>query len=78
MSKSSSASKAARHQDEALGRGHSLRGALVLLVATVMLVAGTFYVVRAITGPDGLLTHMASQASADVEGRTFSVAVENY
>jgi hypothetical protein len=78
MSKSIPASKAALHQEEAVGPGHSLRGALVLLVATVMLVAGTFYVVRAITGPDGLVTHMATQASADVEGRTLSVATENY
>ena len=78
MSKSIPASKAALHTDDAMGRGHSLRGALVLVVATVMLVAGTFYVVRSLTGPDGLVTHMASQASADVEGRTLSVAAENY
>jgi hypothetical protein len=78
MSKSIPSSKAALYQREENTSGHSLRGALVLVLATVMLVAGTFYVVRSLTGPDGLVTHMASQASADVEGRTLSVAAENY
>jgi fermentation-respiration switch protein FrsA (DUF1100 family) len=78
MSKFTTASKAAQHQGDQASSGHSLRGALVLLAAAVMLVGGTYYVVFSLTGPNGLVTHMASQASADVEGRTLSVAAENY
>lgn len=77
MSKSTPALRAT-HPGEEHMRAHSLRGAVVLLAAAGMLVAGSYYVVLSLTGPDGLLTHMASQASADVEGRTLSVAADNY
>jgi hypothetical protein len=78
MSKSIPASKAALHQSEEMGHSHTLRGALVLVAATVTLVAGTFFVVSSLTGPDGLLTRMAIQASANVAERTLSVAADNY
>jgi hypothetical protein len=77
MSKSIPASKTAQHSDGD-SRLHSLRGALVLMVAAVTLVAGTYYLVMTLAAPDGFISHMASAARTDVDGRTLSVAAENY
>jgi hypothetical protein len=76
MSKSIPVSKV--DHAEAATRGHSLRGALVLMVAAVTLVAGTYYLVMTLAAPDGFISHMASAARTDVDGRTLSVAAETY
>lgn len=78
MSKSAQAPKtqAAAHPHHDASRMSSLRGALVLLIAGSLLVAGTYYIVLALTGPDGFFSHLTSSASADIDGRTQTLASE--
>jgi hypothetical protein len=66
-----------RHEDEARA-GRSIRGAAIVLLAAAMLVGGTYYMVTVLTGPDGWLTHMATSASAEVDGRTATLAAGEY
>lgn len=59
-----------------VGRREKLRGALVLTAAAALLVGGAYYVVLSLAGPDGWLSHMASNASGQIEGRAQTLAAE--